>query len=182
MLTALTKEYPLPSELQERIDLVLESHDCDPTQIVGILLDVQALNERHYVPETTAYYIADRLKMRVTNIFDCLKFYSELSPVPRAKYPIQVCCSPACRVNRVDSHRLISTLEQLLDIKLGETTYDGRFTLEQVTCIGACDHLRPSGYSAPPRPLILTFVKRSVIFSGSIVTALRSASKPPTFM
>ena len=40
MLTALTKEYPLPSELQERIDLVLESHDCDPTQIVGILLEV----------------------------------------------------------------------------------------------------------------------------------------------
>ena len=139
MLTALTKEYPLPSELQERIDLVLESHDCDPTQIVGILLEVQALNERHYVPEPTAYYIADRLKMRVTNIFDCLKFYSELSPVPRAKYPIQACCSPACRVNRVDSHRLISTLERLLDIKLGETTYDGRFTLEQVTCIGACD-------------------------------------------
>ena len=73
------------------------------------------------------------------SIIDCLKFYSELSPVPRAKYPIQVCCSPACRVNRVDSHRLISTLERLLDIKLGETTYDGRFTLEQVTCIGACD-------------------------------------------
>ena len=100
MLTALTKEYPLPSELQERIDLVLESHDCDPTQIVGILLEVQALNERHYVPEPTAYYIADRLKMRVTNIFDCLKFYSELSPVPRAKYPIQVCCSPACQIGR----------------------------------------------------------------------------------
>ena len=73
MLTALTKEYPLPSELQERIDLVLESHDCDPTQIVGILLEVQALNERHYVPEPTAYYIADRLKMRVTNIFDCAR-------------------------------------------------------------------------------------------------------------
>ena len=74
MLTALTKEYPLPSELQERIDLVLEWHGCDPTQIVGILLEVQALNERHYVPEPTAYSIADGLKMRVTNIFDCLKF------------------------------------------------------------------------------------------------------------
>ena len=53
-------------------------------EIVGILLEVQALNERHYVPEPTAYYIADRLKMRVTNIFDCLKFYSELSPETRA--------------------------------------------------------------------------------------------------
>ena len=51
MLTAQTKEYPLPEELQAKIDLVLESHDNDPTQIVGILLDVQDLNERHYVPE-----------------------------------------------------------------------------------------------------------------------------------
>lgn len=139
MLTAQTKEYPLDKELQERIDLVLESHNYDPTQIVGILLEVQDLNERHYVPEATAYYIANRLGMRVTNVFDCLKFYSELSSVPRAKYPIQVCCSPACRVNVIDSHRLIETLQDLLDIKLGETTYDGRFTLEKVTCIGACD-------------------------------------------
>ena len=90
MLTAQTKEYPLPEELQAKIDLVLESHDNDPTQIVGILLDVQDLNERHYVPEPVAYYLADRLDIPVTNVFDCLNFYSELSSTPRAKYPIQV--------------------------------------------------------------------------------------------
>ena len=139
MLTAQTKEYPLPAELQAKIDLVLESHDNDPTQIVGILLEVQELNERHYVPEPTAYYLADRLSIPATNVFDCLSFYSELSATPRAKYPIQVCCSPACRVNRIDSERLLSTLQDLLDIQIGETTYDGRFTLERTTCYGACD-------------------------------------------
>ena len=139
MLTAQTKEYPLPDELQARIDLVLESHDNDATQIVGILLEVQDLNERHYVPEPVAYYLADRLAMPVSQVFDCLNFYHELSSRPRAKYPIQVCSSPACRVNVIDTRRLLDTLEQLLDIKIGETTYDGRFTLETTTCYGACD-------------------------------------------
>lgn len=139
MLTAQTKEYPLPDELQAKIDLVLESHDNDATQIVGILLDVQELNERHYVPEPVAYYLADRLAMPVSQVFDCLNFYHELSCRPRAKYPIQVCSSPACRVNGIDTKRLIGTLERLLDIKVGETTYDGRFTLETTTCYGACD-------------------------------------------
>ena len=139
MLTAQTKEYPLPAELQAKIDLVLESHDNDPTQIVGILLEVQDLHERHYISEPVAYYLADRLSLPVTNIFDCLKFYSELSSKPRAKYPIQVCSSPACRVNVIDTKRLLETLQRLLDIKIGETTYDGRFTLETTTCYGACD-------------------------------------------
>ncbi len=136
MLTA-QKVYPLPKELQAKIDLILESHDYDPTQIVGILLEVQELNPLHYVPEPVAYYLADRLDMHITNIFDILNFYSELSDKPRAKYPIQVCSSIACRVN--DSEGLANTLKDILGIDFGETTYDQRFTLEKVTCFGACD-------------------------------------------
>lgn len=139
MLTAITKDYPLSRELQSKIDLVLESHDNDPTQIVGILLEVQDLDERHYVPEPTAYYLAAKLGLPITQIFECLNFYGQLSATPRAKYPIQVCNSPACRVNVVDTKRLLETLERLLDIKVGETTYDGRFTLETISCYGACD-------------------------------------------
>ncbi len=139
MLTAITKDYPLNRELQSKIDLILESHDNDPTQIVGILLEVQDLDDRHYVPEPTAYYLAKKLGLPITQIFDCLSFYAQLSATPRAKYPIQVCNSPACRVNVVDTKRLLETLERLLDIKIGETTYDGRFTLETISCYGACD-------------------------------------------
>lgn len=139
MLETETKNYPLSAELKERIDEVLESHSYDSTQIVGILLDVQELDERNYVPDPTAYYIAKKLHMAIANIFDILNFYSELSTKPRAKYPIEVCFSPSCRVHQFSSPQLIETLETLLGIKIGETTYDGRFRLEQVTCIGACD-------------------------------------------
>ena len=128
---------PLPKELLAEIDRVLESHGYDQTQIVGILLEVQALNEMHYVPEPVAYYLADRLGMPVAIIFDCLSFYLQLSDKPRAKYPIQGCNSAACRVT--GNETLINTLKQRLGIEIGETTYDGRFRIELVSCFGACD-------------------------------------------
>ena len=78
-------EQPLTAELQAKIDLVLESHDYDPTQIVGILLEVQDLEPLHYVPQPVAYYIAQKLSMRVTNIYDILCFYDQLSDQPRAR-------------------------------------------------------------------------------------------------
>ena len=48
-------EHPLSPEMKAKIDLVLESHDFDPTQIVGILLEVQDLEPLHYVPQPVAY-------------------------------------------------------------------------------------------------------------------------------
>lgn len=139
MLTSTAVDYPLSGELMSKIDSVINSHDNDPTQIVGILLEVQDLNEMHYVPEPVAYYLADKLDLPITQIFDCLNFYAQLSSTPRAKYPIQICSSPACRVNQANTDFLLKTFEKLLDIKLGETTYDGRFTIETTSCYGACD-------------------------------------------
>lgn len=139
MLAAMTKEYPLSQELREKIDLILDAHEHDYTQIVNILMEVQDLNEKHYVPEPVAYYLAKKLEIPVARIFDCITFYGQLSDKPRAKYPIQVCNSPSCRVNAVNTVQMLEILEELLDIKLGETTYDGRFTIETTSCYGACD-------------------------------------------
>ena len=139
MLTAITKEYPLSRELQEKIDLVLEAYGHDFSQIVNILLEVQDLNEKHYIPEPTAYYLAKKLEIPVARIYDCITFYGQLSEKPRAKYPIQVCNSPSCRVNALNTVQLLELLEELLGIKQGEITYDGLFTIETVSCYGACD-------------------------------------------
>ena len=51
----------LDQELADKIDGILAAHDGDPTQLVGILLDVEAAVERHYIPEAAAYYVAERL-------------------------------------------------------------------------------------------------------------------------
>lgn len=137
MLTAQKQDLMLSKELSAKIDLVLASHEYDRTQIVGILVDVQNLIEEHYIPETTAYYVAEKLDLKITTIYDCISFYSSLSEKPRAKYPIQICNSIVCSIN--DNDAVFSTFKELLGIELNEVTYDGRFTLESVPCFGACD-------------------------------------------
>jgi len=96
MSLSLIKNYVLTKELATKIDLILAAHENDGSQLVGILLDIQELIPNHYIPEEIAYYLAEKLDVKITNIYDCITFYSSLSTTPRAKYPIQICNSIVC--------------------------------------------------------------------------------------
>ncbi|MCI8538665.1 MAG: NAD(P)H-dependent oxidoreductase subunit E [Oscillospiraceae bacterium] len=124
-------------ELAQLADRVIAKHDHDSTQLVGILLDIQDEIELHYIPKPVAFYLAEQLDLKLTQIWDVLSFYSSLYTAPRAKYPIQICDSVVCRVN--DSGNLYAMLRDILNIDLNEVTYDHKFTLEKVPCFGACD-------------------------------------------
>ena len=132
---------PTPNGLTQEdkaiIDRIIDSHNNDSTQLVGILLDVQASSERKHISRPVAVYIADKLGVKITQIYDVISFYSALHVRPRAKYPLEVCSSAPCRVN--DSDSLLEMLKDILGIELGEVTYDGRFTINRVPCFGACD-------------------------------------------
>lgn len=132
-----TNDKVLTKELAKQIDLILFAHDNDGSKLVGILLDIQEVIPNHYIPTEVAYYLADKLDVKITTIYDCITFYSSISDKPRAKYPIQVCNSIVCKINHNDN--LFETLKEMLNIDLNEITYDGRFTLESVACFGACD-------------------------------------------
>lgn len=119
------------------IDRIIAAHSNDPTQLVGILLETQAAAERKYISRPAAVYVAQRLGLKITQLYDVISFYTALHDKPRAKYPLEVCSSAPCRVN--DSDQLLETLKDILGIELGEVTYDGRFTIERVPCFGACD-------------------------------------------
>lgn len=119
------------------LDRILDDHGHDPTQIVGILLDTQEHFPLHYVPKEAAYYIAERLPVKLALIYDCLTFYHALSDVPRARHPIGVCHSVVCAVNA--SQNVVQWLHEALHINFGEATEDRHFCLEEVPCFGACD-------------------------------------------
>lgn len=127
----------LTPTLAHAIDTILANHNGDATQLVGILLDVQDAVEHHYIPEDVARYVAGQLKLPPTQVYDVLSFYDALYDKPRAKYTLQVCNSAPCMVN--DSETLCRRLERLLNLRVGEVTYDGRFSIERVPCFGACD-------------------------------------------
>ena len=78
----------LDQELADKIDGILAAHCEDPTQLVGILLDVEAAVERHYIPEAAAYYVAERLGVKPTQVYDVISFYTALHDKPRAKFTL----------------------------------------------------------------------------------------------
>lgn len=80
--------------------------------------------------------IADYLGMSEIAVYEVASFYSmyELKPVGRHK--ICVCTNISCML--CDSEKVVGHLENKLGIKLGETTKDGKFTLKEVECLGAC--------------------------------------------
>lgn len=119
------------------VDNILETYSFSATKLLEILLEVQRQEELHYISRETAYYIAEKLDIKASQIYDVITFFEALHEEPRAKFPIQVCESIVCKVNESDN--LLANLKEILGVNLNEATYDKRFIIEEVPCFGACD-------------------------------------------
>lgn len=127
----------LTPALVQEMDSIMTAYDHDASKLLEILLEIQQAVPRKYIPKAAAYYVAEKMHLKITQVYDVISFFSALHETPRAKYPIQVCASIVCKVNQ--NSFVLDTLQEVLNIGLNEVTYDGRFTLEKVPCFGACD-------------------------------------------
>ncbi|NLW17715.1 MAG: NADH-quinone oxidoreductase subunit NuoE [Firmicutes bacterium] len=89
-----------------------------------------------YLPEDVQKIVAKELNLPLSEVYGVTTFYSYFSLKPRGKYRIAVCLGTACYVR--GAAELVSAIENHLNIKVNDTTSDGRFTLEVSRCIGAC--------------------------------------------
>lgn len=89
-----------------------------------------------YLPLDLQIYIADALKLPLSEVSGVVTFYSFFSTKPRGKYTIRVCMGTACYVR--GGKKIVESLREKLGIEVGETTEDGMFTFEVARCIGAC--------------------------------------------
>ena len=101
---------------------------------------IQMLNEiqEHYgyIPLEVQKELSEYLSVPMAEIYGVITFYSRFSLKPKGKYNISVCLGTACFVK--GSEKLLDTAKEALKIKEGETTEDGKFSLEATRCIGAC--------------------------------------------
>ncbi|KUK31098.1 MAG: NADH dehydrogenase I chain E [Thermoanaerobacterales bacterium 50_218] len=103
----------------------------------GIIEAFHAIQkEFNYIPEEALREAAKAFGLSEAEAFGVATFYSYFSVKKRGKYIIRVCTSAPCMVAGGD--KLLEALENYLGIKLGETTADGRFTLEATECVGQC--------------------------------------------
>jgi len=80
--------------------------------------------------------MANELGINVSKVYGVVTFYSFFTMVPKGQYVINICLGTACFVR--GSGKLLEKCEELLKIKNGETTPDGKFTLTTLRCVGAC--------------------------------------------
>ena len=101
---------------------------------------IQMLNEvqEHYgyIPMHTQKALSEFLNVPMAEIYGVVTFYSRFTLKPRGKYNIAVCLGTACYVK--GSQKIMDRLKERLKIEPGETTPDGKFSIEETRCVGAC--------------------------------------------
>jgi len=89
-----------------------------------------------YLPLELQQFVADLLGIPIAEVSGVVSFYSFFSTKMRGEHTIRVCMGTSCYVR--GGKKIVERLQELLDVSLGETTEDGKFTFEIARCIGAC--------------------------------------------
>jgi NADH:ubiquinone oxidoreductase subunit E len=118
---------------------LVEKYGTDRTSLMPILQGV--VQQNNYVSDSDMTEIARELDLSAAQVFGTATFYSFLDTIPRGQFVIRVCKTITCDMH--GKKLIIQALENMLKIKVGETTQDKRFTLLETNCLGWC-HQGPS--------------------------------------
>jgi NADH-quinone oxidoreductase subunit E len=121
--------------MKDTIDEVVMKHGSNQSSIITILQEIQG-NYR-YLPEEVLEYIANKMDITPSKIYGIATFYENFSLEPKGKYVIKICDGTACHVRK--SIPILNALHKELGLsKDKHTTDDLMFTVETVSCLGAC--------------------------------------------
>jgi NADH-quinone oxidoreductase subunit E len=120
--------------LEDRVNGIIDRYGADRIASLAVLQDIQ--REYNYLPREALELAAERLVMPLGEIYRMATFFTAFSLQPKGEYICQVCLGTACHVH--GGPRILEALERELGIKAGNTTADGKFSLEAVRCVGAC--------------------------------------------
>lgn len=113
---------------------ILNTYKQEKDNLIQILNEVQEYYG--YVPEKAQIAISEYLSIPMAEIYGVITFYSRFTLKPKGKYHIAVCLGTACFVK--GSEKILDRAKERLGIDVGETTKDGKFSLEATRCVGAC--------------------------------------------
>ena len=127
-------EFRGTKEQEEQLLAVIEKHSGEQGAMMPILQEAQEIYG--YLPIEVQKIIAARTGVSLEEIFGIASFYAQFKLNPDGQYAISVCLGTACYVK--GSKNILERLAKELDVKVGSTTKDGRFTLRDTRCLGAC--------------------------------------------
>lgn len=125
--------------ITESVQEKVERHGRTRAALLPVLQEIVA--EKNYLSDLDMVEVAKQMNISAADVFGTATFYTFLDTKPRGKYVIRVCKTISCSMK--GKYEVLSTIEETLKIKLGETTADRKFSLVETNCIGWC-HKAPA--------------------------------------
>ena len=118
----------------DKIKSICKEFNNEAGELINVLHKTQ--HEFGYLPAEVQEVIAHEMKIPVAKVYGVVTFYTFFTMLPRGQNPISVCLGTACYVRGAE--KVLDEFKKSLKIKVGETTPDGKFSLNCLRCVGAC--------------------------------------------
>ena len=121
-------------EKYAKLDAFIDSLPTTKGELIRVLHTAQGIFG--YLPKEVQIYVAKRLNVPVSKVYGVVSFYSFFTMKPKGEYDISVCMGTACYVRGAEA--VLEELKKRLNVEVGGTTPDGKFSLRSLRCVGAC--------------------------------------------
>ena len=121
------------NQVNELVD-VCRSFSNDSFELINVLHKAQGIFG--YLPAEVQEIVARELKIPVAKVYGVVTFYSFFTMIPKGQNPISICMGTACYVRGAE--KVLEEFKRKLNVEVGETTTDGKFSLNCLRCVGAC--------------------------------------------
>ena len=128
------EEKCVDKKVKEETKKIIKKYPQEKDQLIAILNDIQ--EKYGYIPKQAQKVISEELSIPMAEIYGVITFYSRFTLTPKGKYNISICLGTACYVK--GSQKLLDRAKERLKIEAGEVTPDGKFSIDEVRCVGAC--------------------------------------------
>lgn len=118
----------------EKIKEICKAFNNSEGELINVLHKVQS--EFGYLPAEVQEVVSEELHTPVAKVYGVVTFYSFFTMTPKGRHPISICTGTACYVRGAEN--VLEEFKKQLNIQVGETSGDGKFSLSCLRCVGAC--------------------------------------------
>ncbi len=118
----------------DKIKEIAKAHHNDPEELINVLHATQ--DHFGYLPAEIQEIVAEEMNVSSAKVYGVVTFYSFFTMTPKGRYPISICTGTACYVRGAET--VLDEFKRQLNIQIGETSEDGKFSINCLRCVGAC--------------------------------------------
>ena len=118
----------------EKIHSICDSFGNKEGELINVLHKCQGAFG--YLPAEIQEVISEKMEISAAKVYGVVTFYSFFTMTPKGEFPISICTGTACYVRGAET--VLAEFKRQLDIEVGETSSDGKYSLSCLRCVGAC--------------------------------------------